>query len=136
MLLQRLIGVSGTITTRLELSGMADGQQAGLCCFGNPPAWLMVEQMSGQCHLRVDGEIKSDGPKLDWRQTTLWLRMTHQDDKAQFAFSLDGMTFTPIGQPFTLTRWNWLGARPGLFSTNPDGSAGFVDVDWFHYDYR
>jgi len=134
-LTQRLTGLSGTITTKMELSGMADGQQAGLCCYGSPTAWLIVEQIEGKRAIRFSAQNKVEGPQLPAGQNTIWLRMTHKDAQAQFAYSLDGQTYIAIGGDYTMSKWSWMGARPALFNFNPKESAGYVDVDWFHDDY-
>ena len=137
MLTQRLIGPVGTVTARLELAGLANGQRAGLCCLGKPAAWLMVEQTAEMHRLRLEaGDKTTTGPVLAASQSAVWLRMTHAMDKAQFYYSVDGVIFTPIGEPYALTRWCWMGARPGLFSYNSTAPKGFVDVDWLRYDYQ
>ena len=137
VLTQRLIGPAGTVTARLELMGLADGQRTGLCCLGKPAAWLMIEQTAGTRRLRLEaGDRKSEGSVLAAGQSAVWLRMTHAEDKAHFYYSVDGVLFTPIGESYSLTRWCWMGARPGLFSYNPKAADGFVDVDWFRYEYQ
>ncbi len=49
----------------------------------------------------------------------------------RISFSTDGATFTPIGQPITLSYVFWMGARAGFFSSGTEG--GSVDLDYFRY---
>ncbi len=66
----------------------------------------------------------------------VWLRVhcNFDTDQAVFSWSADGVTFTPLGTPFTtifqLTTFQ--GVRPGLFNFNTAGQAGgYADFD--HY---
>ncbi|MFD1787527.1 glycoside hydrolase 43 family protein [Sphingomonas floccifaciens] len=64
------------------------------------------------------------------------LRSTHA--RATFAYSFDGRSFVPLGQPFESRPGRWVGAQLGIFAQAPSGtpafaatSVGHADVDWF-----
>jgi hypothetical protein len=48
---------------------------------------------------------------------------------------LDGQTFTDFGTPYQLGWGYYRGDRVGIYSYNSQADAGYLDVDYFHYDY-
>nr|WP_295107187.1 hypothetical protein [uncultured Caulobacter sp.] len=50
--------------------------------------------------------------------------------KVVFSYSLDGVTFQPVGEPFVSKPGRWVGAQVGLFAQAPTG-IGWADVDDF-----
>ena len=50
-----------------------------------------------------------------------------------FSYSLDGKSFSPIGETFTAREGLWIGAKVGLYCTRPKVSndSGYADIDWF-----
>ncbi len=134
-LTQRLMGTSGgTATVKLEVSGIADGQAAGLCHYGNRYAWLGVTQTNGVKRITYcDNGVQSFGATID--SPTVWLRSVISDAASTtWAFSLDGTKFTPFGKTYRFEWANYRGDRLGIFSYNDAADAGFVDADWFHYE--
>lgn len=123
------------VTVKLDLSGMADGQKAGLCHFAKTRPFLGIAQEDGSRFIEYqqNGD-KEKGPKIDG--LTIWLRSTWGlEGVSQYSFSLDGKTFTDTGKPYPLSWGSYRGDRIGLFSYNNLGEAGYVDVDFFHYRY-
>ena len=147
MLTQRIFAFEKSAsmgTIRLDASKLQEGDYAGICIFQDPYAMLAVRVKDGQ-------------KQLVWRQDTLrihenftpkeqtqaidiedvvYLRATvsHSTSKTQFYYSLDNVTYKPIGGEtslgFSLTVF--VGARFGLFcyATSED-SEGYADFDWF-----
>jgi beta-xylosidase len=135
-LTQRIMGYGGgEVITRLDVSGMADGQTAGLVFFYSSYCRIGVVQSAGvrAIEFNHNGNITS-GPVLT--QSGLWLKAVI-DDRASviFARSLDGKIFTPMGDSFKLDWANYRGSRVGLYSFNNLADTGYVDVDWFHYAF-
>lgn len=54
---------------------------------------------------------------------------------AQFAYSLDGKSYTSLGEPFTLLEGKWIGAKTGFYCLRPGekNDAPFFDVDWIRF---
>lgn len=130
-LTQKLWDDAGVVDVKLDISGMADGQRAGLAFqFGPNFGAIGVIQQNGVRRLEWD---KSAGTAPELKGNTIWLRGTYQADQAHFAWSLDGQTFTDTGVTFKLGFANWKGSRPALYSFGPGG--GYADVDFFHYTY-
>ena len=125
------------ITTRLLVSGMKDGQKAGLAMFGRQPSWLGVVQTDGARHITfATAGVETAGPVVT--SNALVLRMHVEDEQVRFAYSLDeGKTFRDFGTPAAMLFSWWKGARPALFTFNAitaDAGApgGIADFDWLH----
>lgn len=132
---QKLLGRSGTATTELDTSGMVDGQDAGLLHISGSAQWVGVERGGGVRRIKaVIGGTAIDGPALTGDR--VWLRTTIDLDGATYLlYSLDGIHFTRIGGPLTLSFANWKGDKVGLFSDNAAGTGGKADFAWFHYTH-
>ena len=120
---------------KLDLSGMADGQQAGLCHFARTGSTLGVIQTAGKRILTFNnnGRITA-GPEIT--AGTLWLKSTwNQDGVSRYAYSLDGVSFTSFGEPYKLTWGHYRGDRIGIYCFNDESETGHVDVDWFRYTF-
>jgi hypothetical protein len=64
------------------------------------------------------------------------LRSTHA--RVVFSYSLDGVTYTPLGDPFVSKPGRWVGAQMGVFSQAASGRpayaatrVGWTDVESF-----
>lgn len=136
-LTQILQGPESTITARLDLSAMSEGQRAGLAMFGTRPSWVGAVREQGTTNIVFSSEGNETVGVT--ASTSVLLRvMVGRDQKALFSYSLDeGGSFSPIGQPTELRFAWWKGARPALFTyiRSPPGTAagsGHVDIDWVH----
>jgi len=123
------------VTLALDLSGMADGQVAGLCHFSRNNSTLGVRQTGAARTLEFTNNKKTTpGPVLT--SGKIWLRSVWGlDGRSQYSYSEDGANFTPFGEPYQLSWGSYRGDRIGIFTYNDLGEAGFMDVDWFHYKY-
>jgi beta-xylosidase len=124
-------------TVRLDVSGMADGQRAGLAHLAKTWCTVGVRQSAGGVRTieRVEnGGSPLDGPAL--QSNVVWLRSRWGiEGQCQFSYSTDGRDFADIGKPYALTWGHYRGDRIGLFSFNDQSESGYVDVDWFHVSF-
>jgi beta-xylosidase len=128
-LTQKLWDEAGIVDTRLDLSGMADGQHAGLAFMtGNRFGWLGVVRENGALRLDWNG-----GQGQTIAGSTIWLRGTYDHLDCHFAYSLDGKTFVEAPASFKMGFQSWKGGRPALYSYG--ASSGQVDIDYFRYRY-
>jgi hypothetical protein len=121
-----------TVTVRLELAGLADGQHAGLSHYAATYAGLGVRRSgtTTAITLNVNGTL-TNGPVVT--QNAVWLRTTWDvNGVSQFSYSLDGSAFTSFGGTYQLTWGGYRGDRIGLYTYNPNGT-GYVDVDSVQY---
>ena len=157
VLTQKLPNTSFTAQVKLELHPRWAGERAGLVLFGksygfigleNRPDGVALEQVT-----RVDADC--DAPETTVTAPVrvagpVWLRVhvepfTHavpppdfspyfpamlraQDAKVSFSYSLDGATFTPLGDGFVSQPGMWVGAQVGLFAQAPSGTPAFVST--------
>ena len=133
---QRLMGKGkGVATAKLDVSGMAPGQQAGFCRHSGQYVLLGVQvDDAGVRRLFFDHNGKRTlGPALE--AGILYVRTDNDGPAATFSYSLDGKDWTRFGEPFTLIFGRWRGDRIGFFCWNDREDAGHLDVDHFRYDY-
>src|SRR4030095_14958870 len=125
-LTQVLHGPAAVITSRMEVSGMRDGQRAGLGMLQVQPSWIGVVQTAGVRRLTWSSAgAQVAGPVVEG--FCLEMRLNVSNEIVTYEFSLDGgKTFTRLGEPAKLRFSWWKGARPALFSytTSPSGDAG------------
>jgi beta-xylosidase len=120
------------VTVKLDVSGMVDGQEAGLSHFAKTFASLSIVQQGDARTLSSNNNgARVAGPAI--KQSTIWLRSTWGfDGMSQFAYSLDGKIFSPIGEPYQLTWGSYRGDRIGLFTVNAK-TGGWADFDSVKY---
>jgi hypothetical protein len=52
-----------------------------------------------------------------------------------YFYSVDGKIFKPFGENYKLRWGGFRGDNIGIFNYNNLGEAGFVDIDWFRYQF-
>lgn len=133
-LTQILQGPAPTYTARIDVSGLADGQRAGLTMFGPQPSWIGVVREQGRTTATVAtagvetplGEIKAR-----------WLEVRaviNADQTVTYSYNVTGgAQFISGGEVIKLPSFSpwWKGVRPGLFTYNVKAGAGHIDVEWF-----
>jgi beta-xylosidase len=121
------------VTVRLDLRGVAEGQEAGLAHYSRTYCTVGVACARGGTKLVMNlNGVRSDGPDIVGR--LVWLRSTWDfDGVSQFAYSLDGKVFHEVGLPYRLAWGAYRGDRVGLFTFNDSGVKGYVDMDGFDY---
>ena len=73
--------------------------------------------------------------KIDYKpgiHEDIYLRLTVDNSKVNFAYSSDGKKFTPCGTEFQMREGKWIGAKFGFVSVETDAKAdrGWVEADW------
>ena len=119
MLTQKVVGWLSESTTLIESSG---DNFAGLFCSGK------LFRAVGLCK---DGIYVETGGQRQLVQkgrfAKVWLRVTNdsQQNRHQFAYSLDGEHFVSAGEAFPMRGGYWKGIRTGLFCYGSNGKAHF-----------
>jgi beta-xylosidase len=140
-LTQRTFGPECSGTTTLNVSGMKDGDRAGLIALMNRYAYVGVKMENGAKSIVMVG-VENGTPvevgSVPLQGEKVHLRMDcdfkAQADLVSFAYSLDGRTWFPIGKPHRLhyDLVHFMGCRFGLFNFATKTSGGHVDFDFFH----
>ncbi|WP_394154232.1 glycoside hydrolase 43 family protein [Vibrio maritimus] len=134
---QRVMGTTtGTAVAKFVLDGMEPHQQAGFVRFGGNYNLLGVEVTpSGEKNLFYKGSQgeKIVGPTIN--SDRLFVRSTNNGDQCRYEYSIDGLIYKEFGPVFTISFGKWTGDRLGFFCWNNEDESGYIDVDWFTYDY-
>ncbi|WP_082591401.1 family 43 glycosylhydrolase [Duganella sp. Root198D2] len=160
-LTQRTFGPNSFATTSIDVSGMKDGDWAGLSAFqkqygfvgvkmsGGAKSLVMVSADAGPLeefasiplsgntvHLRVECEFESapDDARfgIDGHSVKIYGK-PGKPEVARFSYSLDGKSWTAIGRPSRLTYTfpHFMGYRYALFYYSTKSAGGRVDFDYY-----
>ncbi|MFG6432888.1 glycoside hydrolase 43 family protein [Roseateles sp. LYH14W] len=142
-LTQRTFGPNSSATTRIDVSGMKDGDWAGLSAFQKNYGFVGV-RMSGGVRSLVMVSADADKPEeiasvaLTGKTVHLKVDMEFQPapEVARFSYSPDGKTWTPIGRSSRLayTAPHFMGYRFGLFFYSTKTAGGRVDFDYYRVE--
>lgn len=140
-LTQRTIGPVCTGSTSIDVSNMKDGDFAGFC---------LLQKNYGLIGVKVDGTNKTivminagtgkpvEAQTIALTQNKVFFKVecdfTDKKDTANFFYSLDGKSWTPVGTPLKMsyTLPHFMGYRFGLLNYATKNTGGFVDFDFFH----
>lgn len=136
-ILQRTMGNEyGKIETCINVQGMADGQSGGLCIVANNLGLLKIVQKERERFIQTSIGQKITNYKLGI-SNNVWLKAISENNRYQFYYSTDGKNFETVGEKFEVSDWcNWRGVEIGLFCWNDKKADGYIDVNWFKYEYR
>ncbi|MDT0688784.1 glycoside hydrolase 43 family protein [Salegentibacter sp. F188] len=139
-LTQRTIGPKSSAITKVDLSGMKDGDYAGLGLLQNNFGFVGAKMLNNKKHIiMVNGasEEPVEVESIPLNQEELYLKAVgdFQDrkDTAEFYFSLDGENWKAIGNELKMsyTLPHFMGYRFALFNYATKESGGHVDFDYF-----
>jgi len=154
---QRTFGPTASAETRLDVSGMLDGDVAGLAVYGRSFAYAGVQQVAGERTLGLVTRLQPFTDTIDreavesfvpgsqvplGERTDVHLKadadFASPDGQlwVQYSYSLDGRTWQPLGprQGPLVMDWSlshFMGYRFGLFSYAKEQTGGHVDFDHF-----
>ncbi|WP_051393379.1 RICIN domain-containing protein [Glycomyces arizonensis] len=148
-LTHRIQGPTSTATVELDVSGMADGDRAGLAMLRDSSAWIGVKREGGANRVAMVNNIEMDS---SWNTVatgseaagtglsggTVWLRVEADirpgsGRQALFSYSTDGSNFNRLGPGFTLKNaWQFfMGYRFAVFNHATRSLGGAVTVNRF-----
>jgi beta-xylosidase len=125
------------VDVKMDISGMAVGQEAGLshfnggkdyCTFG-----VKMTERGKIVKYNNNGNVE-EGDAIT--STSIWIRSVIDKDCVNtYFFSTDGISFRPLGGKYSLKWAGFRGDHIGIYNYNNLIESGFVDVDWFHYQF-
>jgi hypothetical protein len=137
-LTQRAVGPESIPTAELDIAGLQSGDAAGLALLNHPYAWIGVTRdAAGAAIAQFDERTGETATRpLPPGVTRVWLRAACDfiKEEATFSYSIDGETFSTLGQPFTMVFQlkTFQGVRYSLFAYNSIGrQGGHADFDRF-----
>lgn len=142
-LTQRTFGPQSQGSTLIDVSGMKDGDVAGLGLLQKRYGFVGVKSEGGSKFI-VMVSAQSEKPveveRLPLKGTTVYLKaecdFRDLKDTAVFYYSLDGKSWTRIGSELKMayTLPHFMGYRFSLFNFATREPGGFVDFDYFHIE--
>ncbi len=139
-LTQRTFGPQCSGSTSLDISHLKEGDFAGLCLLQKHYGMVGVRIENGMKKLVMasgDTDAPVDIQSISLGQSTVFLKadcdFTNRADIAHFFFSLDGKSWSPIGEPLKMTYSlaHFVGYRLGLFNYSTKTPGGYADFDYF-----
>jgi beta-xylosidase len=157
-----------TATVHMNVRFSETGATAGLTVIGNNSGWITsVRNADGTIALRAVTQLSANNngrpvvtgsvpsvPAAVWLRVNVtqkiilfnkpytppfwkaWIR--DEQAMASFSYSLDGVSWIPLGEPFQTDKGRWVGAQVGIFAVAPAGtpadttaSGGWADFDRF-----
>lgn len=154
---QRLFGPKASAEIKLDISGMADGDVAGIAAYTRSFGYAAVKRVDGVNTLGVAQRLQPftdsfdqagaeafvAGSTVDLGQADVVHLKADADAQTrsgelwvQFSYSLDGVTWAKLGAPAGPLVQDWslshfMGYRFGIFNYALETTGGHVDVD--HY---
>ncbi|MBQ7775396.1 MAG: glycoside hydrolase 43 family protein [Lachnospiraceae bacterium] len=141
LLIQKWPAPEFSITTKLDISGLADRDVAGLVnlggiytclavkCYGavkklvfRRGTWDMEDELERACD-----EVETD---------TIYLRMQVEEESViTYSYSVDGETFKVVGDITETAPGRWVGVKSGLFAINEKGvKGGSLRAEYFVFE--
>jgi len=146
----RILGPKSSCTIRLDYSSMIDGDRAGLAVFRYDAAFISVLKSGSTTAVQMVDSLlmtNSNGWKTSNKGTVIasqnisggavWLRINADvsvtPSTATFAYSVDGKSFTNLGQTHKMADGAvfFMGDRYGVFNMGTKSLGGKVVVDSF-----
>jgi len=138
---QRLMGHhNNVITAKFDFSGMVSGQEGGMHISAGDNNIIGVKKDgAGKLSLFFKTNCKNhkqtvvtQGPVIT--QADVWLQAKVENGLTTFFYSLDGKRFKQLGGEMRLLYFGFTPNLVGFYTMNAEEN-GYMDVDWFKYDY-
>lgn len=139
-LTQRTFGPVCSGVTAVDVSGMKDGDCAGLMLLQKKYGWVGVKVMDGVKSIvmvNAGSELPVELGRLALNQNRVYLKadcdFRNRSDKGYFYYSLDGKSWKQIGTALQMsyTIPHFMGYRFGLFNYSTRHAGGHADFDFF-----
>lgn len=153
LLLQKTPADKFTATTKIRFTSKDQNQTGGLLMMGLDYSGLVVKRVGNDFQLLQISCKSADKGKpqteqliatlkptavdqIDYKPGThidIYMRMSVNDGKMHFSYSLDGKKYTKCGTEFTMREGKWIGAKIGFVAYEPGQKTnrGWIDADWF-----
>jgi len=133
-LTQRIIGPDSIGTVQMDISHMADGDQAGLSVIQKDSNFIGIKSEDGKKRIVVQDLWKEEASiDLPEGTTNIWFRAETPrfEYRTEFSYSLDGVNFTRLGGRYEMRYGTYVGMRFGIFNYATKALGGYIDVDSF-----
>lgn len=139
-LTQRTFGPESSATVLMDVSGLKNGDYAGLGALQQNYGFVGVRKSLDQNYVvmalgNADSFVESESISI--QQDSIYLRISfdfkERRDEARFFYSLDGESWHAIGNilHMTYTLPHFMGYRMAIFNFATEQPGGYVDFDFF-----
>lgn len=136
-LIQRMYRTDGNVvTTKMDVSSMADGQFAGLLyMMGGTAAGIGVYRENGANYIKFKGNTDITGEVIPDSISNVYFKAEWENDMlTRSYYSIDGITYRQFGEEYQIVKSNYRGGHIGFFCYNDLSESGSVDFDYLHYE--
>jgi beta-xylosidase len=139
-LTQRTFGPECSAVTAIDVSGLKDGDHAGLALLQQKFGWVGVKVENGNkiiVMVNTQGALQTESAGIPLTQNRVYFKVAcdfkDKTDKAYFYYSLDGKNWISIGGALQMayTIPHFMGYRFGLFNYATKTAGGYADFDYF-----
>ncbi|PRX46836.1 glycoside hydrolase family 43 protein [Salegentibacter salegens] len=139
-LTQRTIGPESSAITKIDLSGMKDGDYAGLGLLQKNFGFVGAKMLNNKKQIIMVNGVSEEPIEVEsipLNQEELYLKAVgdfeDRKDTAKFYYSLDGENWKAIGNQLKMsyTLPHFMGYRFALFNYATEEAGGYVDFDYF-----
>ncbi|HEY5508147.1 MAG TPA: glycoside hydrolase 43 family protein [Paludibacter sp.] len=132
-------------TVKLEIKGMANGQDAGLCQYDGGKCFTSLGLVMDNGQKKIiykRGEYRKDvsttlGDAVPKNINTVYFRIKADfNGVCNFEYSFDNKKYSAFGTTSQLTWAFYRGTRFGIYNYNSLQDSGFVDMDSFEYQLK
>ena len=144
LLLQKFPADEFTATAKLKLSPRFEGERFGLVAMGIDYSLIGVTNRGGKLYISqlTVNDADKGTPETEISPQLLgsnefYLRVKVRSGAiCNFSYSIDGNSFTVVGQPFKAREGRWIGAKVGFVYARPGkfNDAGSADIDWIRFE--
>ena len=138
-LTQRVTGPDCTATVKIDVSGMREGDMAGLSVMQRESGFIGVHKCRDEYILCVYDcmELQISIP-LPENIKDIWLRaqIPKYEYREEFFYSLDGRVYRQLGGRYDMHYGTYVGMRFGIFNYAQKSLGGYIDVDYFEVETR
>ncbi|MDO3628016.1 glycoside hydrolase 43 family protein [Mucilaginibacter sp. BT774] len=140
ILTQRTFGPECSAITAIDVSGLKEGDHAGLALLQQKFGWVGVKVENGNKFIvmvNAQGTLPVTSASIPLTRKLVYLKAVcdfkDRTDKAYFYYSLDGSNWVPIGSMLQMayTLPHFMGYRFGLFNYATKATGGYADFDFF-----
>ncbi|MGQ7944304.1 glycoside hydrolase family 43 protein [Flavobacterium sp. WC2509] len=120
--------------TKLDVSHMKDGDNAGIAVFQNPYGYIAVRQTKGAKYIVMVNNGKTvDSVAINKSKVYLRMVASNATKKAVFEYGFNNKTFIALGNELIMDFNNkvFTGNKFCLFNYATKETGGYVDFDWF-----
>ena len=120
---------------KVDVSQMEAGQQAGLAHFNGGVSYSAIGVMRTDDGMLVTSDLAMSDISVE--ADVIYFRTTvdSADLTVHFFYSTDGENYTEYGSGYVPCTGNYRGDYIGIYTYNNAGD-GYVDVDYFRYEYE